>query len=1377
MEGRSGPEPSSLDLTGMVLSGQSPAIAAQTGATPTVLVTAALQQPAAQPAIMLATPMSAAQSTYAASVDQPPRNRNMTLEEELALRETAALERIAQLPVDSSPGAVIDALRSEAIEAGRPLLLNELLYREIQGANPDVFPLESGHILFRDPSRDGRWNALPYPDFLQHIGPDGAVGADPEWRKAFPPQLADRIAGFAGEYATDPDHLREIAGLKAQVQGIATEMAPHLRAELVERLYGGGQEVVDSGALGMSRQPVAGLYFKSLSAIAVSGDQEPWQVVETTFHELYEGLANFLIPSERAALLRALPALERALQHVERQAVDADRKAITDSIDALAKEAKQLEDRREIGERYTTVTTELEAARFRLGVLQRMSNPIGGRTPDEKMAAVFARYARLRHEGKDTRLFAEAYRLATGGTPTAAAKRSVVAAVRQGYSNRGAWGALSAIKDEFKTGFDKLLGKVDEIHEQNGWRTVESIFEDLKGGLVAKRARVFSVDRPVSPLEAARVARLAKLDALAERYERMAGRADAGISGAQLLGELGKRMPMSDIRRLLTEQAGYHVLKDDGRQTTLLSDVDREVARVLGRASGVSAVKVAPAGRSSRAAPASAPSAPRLVQLHHLTQGEFVTRTDLPIREIERTSGSGYNAVKLKDYVLGDPPVVRLTAEQLAPLKAATGKDPDAATIRASLHKAMIHNAIQLGRLVPDTVLADYPDLARIAPVRVISDPRSVGSAQPAARAAVGRAQAGGPTASLLAGTKLGANPVRLSLGDGPTSDSLAWDLAGDVATARQGPVRFAVTEEGGHRLYAGQGTRVAEVAVFGRQDEAFSAGNALAKGQPLDAIRRVASDRYMDVQPIGSSSDHDYGTVRRDPALGGGVELVARGGDGRWESVGVARDGAGAELLANRHAADTGADRIALGLPAGTGFQPTGSARPAVVDDNVVDLQTERDLRGAARNLHLVGDAGKAMLLDRLAEELKLGPDEIARALNRVVDREQTARRYLDVQDPEDRRAALTMGAKVDARNRALYIPPDLGAEQARALLTSHPLHADVSRSRLYIDPMPTDIGKAEAQGAAYDPIAQRYYVPNVLDRKAADALTAAFGSAEARDAATTRFRSQTEQRAQMGAAARETAAALGAPLAHAAIVSREEADRAKEVITRQMSLDEVKGRGRPQDRPADYNGVLQALADILFEGPARFAGRQVTAGLDRLEKGPSPTRTGGGSPQPRTGHSYSLGAGGETPALTPLDRQPTVAQAPSATEPRVGSPPPEATSEAKRSALLLPANDAEAMVKLRQQIAAMDSNTLRRQELTQVAAMRVLWGSRIKLDTQRQTAEGQVTGALGLIRQEMAARLMPTPTLGQKAEGDLRSEIAQRRKAATKVSGQGMG
>ena len=321
-------------------------------------------------------------------------------------------------------------------------------------------------------------------------------------------------------------------------------------------------------------------------------------------------------------------------------------------------------------------------------------------------------------------------------------------------------------------------------------------------------------------------------------------------------------------------------------------------------------------------------------------------------------------------------------------------------------------------------------------------------------------------------------------------------------------------------------------------------------------------------------------------------------------------------------------------------------------------------------------------------------------------------------------------------------------------------PLHAEASRDRLYIDPSPEGLAHAEKLGATYDPVARRYFVPPSLDQAAARELVHSYGTAEARLASSSRVETLAAQRAELGQAARAAAAAMGAPVAGTAVVSREAADQALQRVTSQLDRQEDKQGRVPGERPAEYNSVLQALADILCETPVRVAGRYVDRAISRMEKGATQPPREDSHRQAASHVAYSLG---DDSAAAGAKQQSKAAEAPPAQKQQGEQP------------ITLAANDRAGVVQLREELLTYSNEAVRRQELVQVAEIQRIWGNRLKLDGESARLEQDIVRALGIVRQEMAERGMldsGKQSVGQKIEAQFRRELAQRQPPASSRS-----
>ncbi|CAO3405485.1 hypothetical protein [Azospirillum palustre] len=171
-----------------------------------------------------------------------------------------------------------------------------------------------------------------------------------------------------------------------------------------------------------------------------------------------------------------------------------------------------------------------------------------------------------------------------------------------------------------------------------------------------------------------------------------------------------------------------------------------------------------------------------------------------------------------------------------------------------------------------------------------------------------------------------------------------------------------------------------------------------------------------------------------------------------------------------------------------------------------------------------------------------------------------------------------------------------------------------------------------------------------------------------------------------------------------------------------------------------------------------------ELTLDLQKVQE-VSPTRA---SPTPRESDAQP-----EPPRSVTRDHgpvQPPAAELTRTTKP--AAPPPAAPPPAHSPLplLTLEADDHGGLTRLREHLLTVTNEEVRRQELTQVAEIKRIWGDRLNLDRESMAAEQKVVRALATVRQEMAERGMidaGKQSLGQKEEALFRQTIQRRQQA----------
>ncbi|MCE2516121.1 MAG: hypothetical protein J4F37_14140, partial [Acidobacteria bacterium] len=556
------------------------------------------------------------------------------------------LEAVPREGTDDDVLRVLDGVEVPSADDGEIMVpvVNKALYADIAAHSEHVYPLVNGYVVFRDPDSGGRFTAYAADAFLEAVQPDGRLAG----RAGFGPGLADRLADYGGAYLPVLGEIfaEELQDIRRDVEDIAGAMNPHVRVEVTERLFGGGQALLRSGAHSPDRQPAAGLYFRMHGMAAVSMDLSRNDPLETVYHELFHSIAPLLDDEEK----------------------------------------------------------------------ERLGRAFGGGTKaaaSERMAEGFANYA---------------------------------AALRRGERPPSPAGGAA------DSAFGKLwqfVGRMNNALAGRGWRSAEDVrlarlVGRIAGGEVAARARVFDAAASITVEEAVGIARAAGAERLAQTVEGYGKRLHpdgkkAVIRGAALYRALRQSAGLDDrsIREALREY-GYQEISDPQRLTALTADVEADR-----RAALAAATKITP-----RTASETLPAMARL-GLRSLAGGAAAEDVGAPEREIwhlsresfmdaARTAKSAANGQPTELVFEGVAGAARLAHEEdrftsrwsfghtRFPVTV-DGKDAKSWEEAAgAVHYHQVKEALGRGDFVPNRVIADYEDLCRDYPARLVDDPRLV---------------------------------------------------------------------------------------------------------------------------------------------------------------------------------------------------------------------------------------------------------------------------------------------------------------------------------------------------------------------------------------------------------------------------------------------------------------------------------------------------------------------------------------------------------------------------------------------------------------------------------------------------------------------------
>lgn len=109
--------------------------------------------------------------------------------------------------------------------------------------------------------------------------------------------------------------------IKSRITSIIRKINPQVKVQLVDKMFGEGAALKDSGASSTERQEVAGAYDKLNNVIYASLNTEKWSPTDTAYHEAFHSIFDMLPANDKAILQKAFPATDK-LSHEEHVAIE-----------------------------------------------------------------------------------------------------------------------------------------------------------------------------------------------------------------------------------------------------------------------------------------------------------------------------------------------------------------------------------------------------------------------------------------------------------------------------------------------------------------------------------------------------------------------------------------------------------------------------------------------------------------------------------------------------------------------------------------------------------------------------------------------------------------------------------------------------------------------------------------------------------------------------------------------------------------------------------------------------------------------------------------------------------------------------------------------
>lgn len=256
-------------------------------------------------------------------------------------------------------------------------------------------------------------------------------------------QAVDGIMHLAGRSEAQPEAYAGMAELRQELTLLAQRLNPAVSLDFVREIWGEGPNLQASGAPdGIERMRVAGGYWRADAMIRVALDPARYNVLETTYHELWHSLEQLLSPEEQRVLAAELPARDTKLSRRDLELALSAANVPEADRPSLLKAA--------LGRRANGPGSEVEDS-IRRSLPPAEAAKVIDALPDrstlvhrERVAYAFEQWAAARHRGEDK------------------APRGFAASAGNFLIRLGNWvegRGFQTVEDIFRKGFDGELGQ------------------------------------------------------------------------------------------------------------------------------------------------------------------------------------------------------------------------------------------------------------------------------------------------------------------------------------------------------------------------------------------------------------------------------------------------------------------------------------------------------------------------------------------------------------------------------------------------------------------------------------------------------------------------------------------------------------------------------------------------------------------------------------------------------------------------------------------------------------------------------------------------------------------------------------------------------